>query len=129
MTIIRDNNYKKLTIHQRLLLEVKKVSLTELNWKKPLASQVISEAQRCNSSTLEDSWTNPAFGPEYAESQNEGTYVTNAIAPAIRASLKDLPYGSSSFVSTAERQSSASADRKGEGRRGRKLDTMFIIQF
>ncbi|RIB05212.1 hypothetical protein C2G38_2253947 [Gigaspora rosea] len=64
---------------------------------------------------MEDSWTNPAFGPEYAESQNEGTYVKNAIAPAIRASLKDLPYESSSFVSTAERQSSTSADRKGEG--------------
>lgn len=49
--------------------------------------------------TLEDTWNNLVFSLEFAESQNEGTYVTNVIVPAIRASLKNLPYGKSSFVS------------------------------
>jgi hypothetical protein len=36
-------------------------------------------------SSLNDSWNNPAFSSEFAKSQNEGTYVTNVIVPAIRA--------------------------------------------
>ncbi|CAG8802520.1 12776_t:CDS:2, partial [Racocetra persica] len=121
------------SLHQRLLLEVKKVFFTKLTWKEPFASQIISDSseiepkfkmqplccqffqKRCRRfvssfiehqaeappeklSTLEDSWNNLAFGPDYAESQNEGTYVTNVIKPMIRASLKDIPYGSSLFV-------------------------------
>ncbi|UZO10979.1 uncharacterized protein OCT59_002556 [Rhizophagus irregularis] len=57
-----------------------------------------------------------------------GTYVTNVIVPAIRATLKGLPLGRSSYVSSAERQSSASADRKGEGRTGRRPDIMFVMK-
>ncbi|CAB5382592.1 unnamed protein product [Rhizophagus irregularis] len=72
--------------------------------------------------SLNDSWNNPAFSSEFAKSQNKGTYVTNVIVPAIRATLKGLPLGRSSYVSSAERQSSASADRKGEGRTGRQPD-------
>uniref|UniRef100_U9T644 Uncharacterized protein n=1 Tax=Rhizophagus irregularis (strain DAOM 181602 / DAOM 197198 / MUCL 43194) TaxID=747089 RepID=U9T644_RHIID len=71
---------------------------------------------------------NPAFSSEFAKSQNEGTYVTNVIVPAIRATLKGLPLGRSSYVSSAERQSSASADRKGEGRTGRRPDIMFVMK-
>ncbi|CAG8792159.1 14051_t:CDS:2, partial [Dentiscutata erythropus] len=37
-------NYKKSPLHKRLLLEVEKAPLTTLNWKKPLASQVISDS-------------------------------------------------------------------------------------
>jgi hypothetical protein len=50
--------------------------------------------------SLNDSWNNSAFSSEFAKSQNEGTYVTNVIVPAIRATLKDLPIGKSSYVST-----------------------------
>ena len=33
--------------------------------------------------SLNDSWNNPTFSSEFAKSQNEGTYVTNVIVPAI----------------------------------------------
>ena len=75
-----------------------------------------------------DSWNNPAFGTNFVESLNEGTYVTNVIVPAIRATLKNLPLGKSTFVSSSERQSSASADRKGDGRSGRRPDVIFVMK-
>jgi len=50
--------------------------------------------------------------------------MTNVIVPMIRASLKDLPIGKSGYISTAERQSIASKDRRGIGKRP---DVMFII--
>ncbi|CAH1765876.1 15529_t:CDS:2, partial [Entrophospora sp. SA101] len=71
---------------------------------------------------------------EFAESLNEGTYVTNIIVPAIRALLKNLPYGMSTFISTSERQSIASADRKrgsndeGKTKLGRRPDIMFVMK-
>ncbi|CAG8509297.1 9790_t:CDS:2, partial [Acaulospora morrowiae] len=76
--------------------------------------------------TLSNSWNNPAFGPEHAESLNEGTYVTNMILPALQASLKNLPYGKTCYITTFERQSIASADRRGEGRSGRRSDIIFV---
>ncbi|CAG8660323.1 24559_t:CDS:2, partial [Gigaspora margarita] len=76
--------------------------------------------------TLRDTWNNPAFSPEFAGFLSEGTYVNNIILPAIRAVLKGLPLEKSTFVSSSELQSSASADRKGEGRSGRRPDIMFI---
>ncbi|RGB24038.1 hypothetical protein C1646_773652 [Rhizophagus diaphanus] len=65
---------------------------------------------------------------DFAKSQNEGTYMTNVIVPAIRATLKSLPLGRSSYVSSAERQSSASANRKGEGQTERRSDIMFVMK-
>ena len=47
-----------------------------------------------------NSWNNLAFGPEHAESLNEGTYVTNMIVPALQASLKNLPYGKTCYITT-----------------------------
>ncbi|RHZ54347.1 hypothetical protein Glove_428g94 [Diversispora epigaea] len=79
--------------------------------------------------TQEDAWNNPAFGLEFAESQNKGTYVTNVIVSMIHASLKNLPCGGSSFISTSERQSTASTDRKGMGHMGRWPDIIFVINF
>ncbi|CAI2197755.1 20534_t:CDS:1, partial [Funneliformis geosporum] len=49
--------------------------------------------------SLNNLWNNPAFSSEFVKSQNEGTYVTNVIIPAIRATLKGLPLGRSSYVS------------------------------
>jgi len=49
--------------------------------------------------SLNDSWNNSAFNSEFAKLQNEGTYMTNVIVPAIRATLKGLPLGRSSYVS------------------------------
>ncbi|CAG8615392.1 9151_t:CDS:2 [Paraglomus occultum] len=71
-------------------------------------------------------WMNPAFGPELMKTQSEGTYVTDVIIPSIRASLKGLPYRQSAFISTAERQSIASADRKGDGYFGKRPDFIDI---
>jgi hypothetical protein len=51
---------------------------------------------------------------------------TNVIVPAILATLKNLPL--STFVSSSERQSSTSADRKGDGRSGRRPDVMFVMK-
>ncbi|CAG8479388.1 11168_t:CDS:2, partial [Acaulospora morrowiae] len=73
-----------------------------------------------------DVWMNPAFGPELMKTQSEGTYVTDVIIPSIRASLKGLPYRQSAFISTAERQSIASADRKGDGYFGKRPDFMYL---
>ncbi|CAG8664084.1 10202_t:CDS:2, partial [Racocetra persica] len=74
-------------------------------------------------------WKNPAFGPELAGTQNEGTYVTDIIVPSIRATLRRLPIGKTGFISTAERQSVASADRKGKSGTGKRPDIMFIINY
>ena len=49
--------------------------------------------------------------------------MTDVIVPMIWASLKDLPIGKSGYISTAERQSIASKDRRGVGKRP---DVMFI---
>ena len=37
-----------------------------------------------------DSWNNPAFGMNFVDSLNEGTYVTNVIVPVFQAILKNL---------------------------------------
>ena len=42
--------------------------------------------------------------------------------------MKNLPLGKTTFVSSSERQSSASADKKGDGRSGRRPDVMFVIK-
>ncbi|PKK56324.1 hypothetical protein RhiirC2_800266 [Rhizophagus irregularis] len=73
------------------------------NWKD--SKEVLSEVTIGILNTLSDSWENPAFGSEFVGSLNEGTYVTNVIVPVIRAMLKNLPFGKSSFISTSERQS------------------------
>ncbi|RIB19993.1 hypothetical protein C2G38_2180367 [Gigaspora rosea] len=60
-----------------------------------------------------DSWNNSAFSPEEAEVLNKGTYLTNLIFPAIRASLKNLHMENSPILARKyERQSIASADRR-----------------
>jgi len=76
-----------------------------------------------------DVWNNPAFGPDFEDSLNEGTYVTNVIIPSIRSALKNLPFGKNAFISTSERQSLASADRKGDGQMGRRPDMMFEFKY
>lgn len=50
--------------------------------------------------TVKDIWNNPAFGPDFANSLNKGTYVTNVVVPLVCATLKNLPYRKSSFIST-----------------------------
>ncbi|RGB23476.1 hypothetical protein C1646_774447 [Rhizophagus diaphanus] len=85
-------------------------------WKETENELAISRREfwiHCKS----DSWNNPAFGANFVESLNEGTYMTNVIVPAIRATLKNLPLGKSTFVSSSEYQSSASANRKAQKER------------
>ncbi|RHZ45686.1 hypothetical protein Glove_661g55 [Diversispora epigaea] len=185
-------------LHQYLFSSINKVSISELTWEDPLASQVISDdsdlvlnlpiqlrdffmkpvrqmvspflppiiQEKCNEfvenfigrgidslsrklvhngkwkesneelaevasrilGTLNDTWNNQVFNPEFAKLQSEETYVNNVILPAIRATLKCLPLDKSTFVSSSERQSSASADRKGDGRLGRRPDIMFVMK-
>ncbi|CAG8540717.1 12116_t:CDS:2 [Cetraspora pellucida] len=67
-------------------------------WKE--SDEKLAEVTSRILETLNNSWNNPAFGPEHAESLNEGTYVTNMIVPAIQASLKNLPYGKNCYIST-----------------------------
>ncbi|CAG8630731.1 2315_t:CDS:2, partial [Racocetra persica] len=78
--------------------------------------------------SLRDAWNNSAFSPEFEESQSEGTYVNNIILPAIRATLNCLPLRKSTYVSSSERKSNASADRKGNGRFGKRPDIMFVMK-
>ncbi|CAH1766572.1 2778_t:CDS:2 [Entrophospora sp. SA101] len=64
---------------------------------------------------LSDIWRNPAFSTNTARSmQSEGTYITDAIMPLLRASLGDLPNGHI-CLSSAERQSLASKARRNNG--------------
>lgn len=60
---------------------------------------------------------------EFEGSLNEGTYMSTVIMPAIQAALKGTPF----IISCGERQSCASADRKG-GKRGRKPDIMVEVR-
>ncbi|CAG8725462.1 6145_t:CDS:10 [Cetraspora pellucida] len=90
------------------------------SWKE--GDKTLIEVTKGILSILSDTWNNLAFSLEFIESQNEGTYVTNIIVPAIHAALKDLPFGKSSYVSTSEKQSIASADRRSEGNFGRRPD-------
>ncbi|CAB5361929.1 unnamed protein product [Rhizophagus irregularis] len=68
------------------------------DWKD--SNEVLSEVTIGILNTLNDSWKNPAFGSEFVGSLNEGIYVINVIVPAIQATLKNLPFGKSSFIST-----------------------------
>ncbi|CAG8663898.1 4999_t:CDS:2, partial [Dentiscutata heterogama] len=78
---------------------------------------------------LSDIWRNPAFEANIAKTQSEGTYVTDVIVPLLRASLKKLPIRNTAFLSTAERQSQASADRKGGENKGKRPDIMLIEEY
>ncbi|CAG8526860.1 16450_t:CDS:10 [Gigaspora margarita] len=60
---------------------------------------------------------------EFASDQSEGTYVTNVIVPLIHVTLNKLPIKKYAFLSSAERQSLASADRR---ERGKQPDIMFL---
>ena len=75
---------------------------------------------------LEDIWINPAFDSKIVKSLNEGTYQSTVILTLIRAVLKNLPFRLSAFISTSERQSIASADRK--GKMGRRPDIMYVVK-
>ncbi|RHZ81290.1 hypothetical protein Glove_122g147 [Diversispora epigaea] len=70
--------------------------------------------------TLESVWHNLAFCSEFVATMNEGTYVNNIIVSLINACLSNNHFGE------FERQSIASADRRGDGRVGRRPDIMFI---
>ncbi|KAG9287403.1 hypothetical protein G9A89_023775 [Geosiphon pyriformis] len=186
------------SLYQHLLSGVNGVSITELSWKDPLASQVVSDdcefvnnlpanlkkgfmkpirkmiptslsmvEEKCGRfvlgfkrhetktkpaklihdgawkeskediecvvdeilNVLKDIWNNSAFSPEFAETLNEGTYQSTVIVSVIRAALKNLPFGDSLFISTSEKQSIASADRKGEGHTGRRPDIMLEVKY
>ncbi|CAG8660760.1 12646_t:CDS:2, partial [Acaulospora colombiana] len=85
----------------------------DLSWKESV--EILKEVTKEILSTIKDIWDNPAFGPDFVDSLNEGTYVSNVVVPLIRAALKNLPFGGeSSFISTYERQSIASKDRRKE---------------
>ncbi|CAH1767999.1 10536_t:CDS:2, partial [Entrophospora sp. SA101] len=115
-------------LSKELYKTLKDVSYRDLTWKDPLASQVISDNSNIVQKLAEDEYNNfmVAFAPEFEVSQNEGTYVMNIIAPSIQAVLKDLPFAKSSYISIAEKQSTASADRKGKF--GKRPDLMFILK-
>ena len=50
--------------------------------------------------TVRNIWCNPAFGDEFIESLNEGTYVNNVVVSAIHASLSNNPFGERAFITT-----------------------------
>ncbi|POG72516.1 hypothetical protein GLOIN_2v1773503 [Rhizophagus irregularis DAOM 181602=DAOM 197198] len=99
-------------------------SLPQIIWEK--CDEFVVNFAESNISVLPQKLSHNG---EWKESDEELADVTSRIlVPAIRATLKGLPLGRSSYVSSAERQSSASADRKGEGRTGRRPDIMFVMK-
>ncbi|CAG8444529.1 11072_t:CDS:2 [Funneliformis mosseae] len=57
---------------------------------------------------------NPAFGPEFVEMMNEGTYVNNVIISAIHTTLFDNSFREHAFITII-----ASSDRRSDGCTGR----------
>ncbi|CAG8720182.1 16717_t:CDS:2, partial [Acaulospora morrowiae] len=133
-------------LYQSLLSDLNAISITNLSWKDPLASQVISDesefVKKLPEFKKKDLWKfvldfngyqikmNLAkfihdgiwkesnedirpFSSELAKTLNEGTYQSIVIVSVIRTTLKNLPIGDSFFISTSEKQSIASANRKG----------------
>ena len=96
-------------------------------WKESVES--ITNVTKEILSVLKDIWNNSAFSSEFAKTLSEGTYQSTIILPTIRASLKNLPIGDSFFISTLEKQSVASANRKGDGFLGRRPDIMFVAKY
>ncbi|KAF0429819.1 hypothetical protein F8M41_005623 [Gigaspora margarita] len=80
-------------------------------------------------SIMKDVWNNQALNFEVAGMLNEGTYQSTVIVPFILAVLKNLPFGLPSFISTSERESIASAGRKGDCQMGRWPDVMFTVKY
>ena len=50
--------------------------------------------------TLKSVWYNPAFGSDFVETMNEGTYVNNVVVSAICATLFDNPFGEHAYITT-----------------------------
>ncbi|POG67953.1 hypothetical protein GLOIN_2v1800021 [Rhizophagus irregularis DAOM 181602=DAOM 197198] len=104
--------------------EIPPQKLSHENWIEK--EEVLKDIAIRILNTLGEIWKNPAFSPKFAKTQSEGTYVADIIVPVIRATLKDLPIGKSAYISTAERQSVASKDRRGG--KGKRPDIMFIAK-
>lgn len=109
--------------------DITDVSIEELSHDNCMkeSDEVLQEVTSRILEILETVWEAPAFSKRFIKSQSEGTYVTDVIVPIIRAALKNLPIKNSIFVSTAERQSIASKDRKGEY--GKRPDVMLIAKY
>ncbi|CAG8526510.1 10927_t:CDS:2 [Funneliformis mosseae] len=69
-------------------------AIREISWKESLEirKDIISEIL----STIKNIWNNPAFEPNYANSLNEGTYVSNVIYLS-RCSIKRVSVSHSSY--------------------------------
>ncbi|CAB5180530.1 unnamed protein product [Rhizophagus irregularis] len=72
--------------------------------------------------TLSNIWKNPAFTPEFANLQSEGTYVTDVIVPLLHAALKDLIVGNVNLLSTK----ASATRRKNYKKQGKRPDIMFM---
>ncbi|CAG8792714.1 5857_t:CDS:2 [Racocetra persica] len=83
-------------------------------WKE--LEEVLVEITKGILNTLGNVWRNPAFCPKFENAQSEGIYVTDVVVPLLQATLKELPVRKITLLSTAERQSVVSADRKGDGK-------------
>jgi hypothetical protein len=68
------------------------------NWKE--GGNKLNEVALKILDTLKSVWCNPAFGPEFVETMNEGTYVNNVVVSAIHATLFDNPFGEHVFITT-----------------------------
>ncbi|CAG8624238.1 2439_t:CDS:2, partial [Paraglomus occultum] len=137
-------------LYQHLYSGVSEIRVEELSWEDPMASQVISDNSDLVKNlpgnlkkgfmesdediacvvqeilnVLKDVWNNPAFNSDLARSVNEETYQSTVIVTTIQAVLKNLPTENPFFVSTSEKQSISSANRKG-GNKGRRPDIMFL---
>ena len=68
------------------------------NWKE--CSNKLNEVTLKILDTLKSVWCNLAFGPEFVETMNEGTYVNNVVVSAIHATLFDNPFREHAFITT-----------------------------
>nr|CAG8523892.1 9084_t:CDS:2 [Entrophospora candida] len=79
------SDYVASFIEDRMIAPPRKLS-HDGTWKES-DSELTNVVERI----LDNQNDSPAFGSDFVDSLNEGTYVTNVVVPVIWATLKDLP--------------------------------------
>ncbi|CAG8742772.1 21140_t:CDS:2, partial [Racocetra persica] len=91
-----------------------KISRNIVLAQRPIVQELCREFIKDFRRNFERSKKYLEYKPEVAKTLNEGTYQSTVIVLLIQVALKNLPVKDSFFISTSEKQSIASTNRKGE---------------
>ncbi|CAG8694271.1 9839_t:CDS:2, partial [Funneliformis mosseae] len=82
----------------RSILRLQERLTHDENWKE--GNNKLNKVTLKILNTLKSIWCNPAFGPEFVETMNEGTYINNIVVFAIHATLFDNSFREYAFITT-----------------------------